>query len=69
MIKVTNMPRRSLQIDSDFAFIVGLERWPRYWKRQDAMLSSGGLSEGQKQSLQNWIESRDERGPVDGGAK
>lgn len=41
MIKVTNMPRRSLQIDSDFAFIVGLERWPRHWKRQDAMLSSG----------------------------
>jgi len=59
MITLTNLPRRSLQIDSDYAFIMGLEPWPRYWAHQDELLASEKLTDEEKQRLRNWIANDD----------
>lgn len=53
-ISVTNAPRRSLQIDADFAFHLGMEPWPRYYAKQDALLA-GNLPAAEKEKLRRWI--------------
>ena len=58
MTTVANLPRRSLQIDADFAFIMGLEPWPRYREHQDKLLASDKLSDAEKQDLQRWIDGK-----------
>lgn len=56
MIEVKNMPRRSYQIDSDFAYLIGLEPWPRFYALQDKLLKE--LPEQRRKLLLNWIDGK-----------
>lgn len=57
-VTTANTPRRSLQIDANFAFVTGREPWPRFWQHQDRLLASPSLTEGQKQKLRNWMAGK-----------
>ena len=59
-ITLKNGPRRSWQIDSNFAFMMGMDPWPRYWEHQDKLLVSNDLTTEQKQKLQNWIDGKED---------
>lgn len=56
MIVVANLPRRSLQIDSNFGYLNEIDPWPRYHESQDRLLASDKLNENEKQKLRNWID-------------
>ena len=58
MITIKNMPRRSLQVDSNYAFFEGLEPWPRFFEHQDKLLASDKVPEDKKQLLRNWIAGK-----------
>lgn len=52
------LPSRSLQIDSDFMFMMKMEPWPRFFHSQDKLLASEQFTEDQKEKLRKWIEGR-----------
>lgn len=54
-LTINRFPRTSLQIDSNFGWLSGIDPWPRYFKHQEALLNSTRLAEEDKAKLRSWI--------------
>ncbi len=55
MIAVRKLPNQSLQIDSDFAWRMGMEKWPHFYETQEKLLASDKLTDAQKQELRAFM--------------